>query len=39
VTGTTRSPVIRPRVLPLVTEEAVRYFLTRAAGVPVPLDR
>lgn len=33
VTGTPRSPVIRPRPLPILRDAAIRYFLDRA-GVP-----
>ena len=36
VTGTVRNPVIRVRVLPLLSEEAVRFFLNRS-NLPVPL--
>ena len=35
VTGTVRSPVIRVEALPLLTEEAVRFFLRRT-NVPLP---
>jgi hypothetical protein len=35
VTGTLRNPIIQVQPLPLLTEEAVRYFLTRAL-IPNP---
>lgn len=37
VTGTTHSPVIRLRPLPLLTDEVVRFFLNRS-NLPVPLS-
>jgi translocation and assembly module TamB len=36
VTGTTHSPVIRLRPLPLLTDEVVRFFLSRSNS-PIPL--
>ncbi len=36
VTGTTHSPVIRLRPLPLLTDEVVRFFLNRS-NLPIPL--
>jgi hypothetical protein len=35
VTGTVRSPTVRVEALPLLTDEAVRYFVNRY-GVPLP---
>jgi hypothetical protein len=35
VAGTVRSPVIQVNPLPLLTEEAVRFFLNQA-NVPLP---
>jgi AsmA-like protein len=37
VTGTPRSPVIRPRPLPILSAEAVRFFLNRA-NLPVTIN-
>ncbi|HZZ77268.1 MAG TPA: AsmA-like C-terminal region-containing protein, partial [Gemmataceae bacterium] len=37
VTGTPRSPVIRPRPLPILSAEAIRFFLTEA-NLPVTLN-
>src|SRR5207248_2832381 len=36
VTGTIQSPVVRARPLPMLSEEAVRFFLNRA-NLPIPL--
>jgi translocation and assembly module TamB len=33
ITGTIRNPSIRPEPLPILTQEAVRYFIYRAAGI------
>jgi hypothetical protein len=37
ITGTPRSPVIRPRPLAILSEEAVRFFLNRA-NLPITLN-
>ena len=37
VTGTLRHPTIRPRPLPILSEEAVRFFLNRS-NLPVTLN-
>jgi len=37
VTGTARSPVIRPRPLAILSQEAVRFFLNRS-NLPVTLN-
>jgi hypothetical protein len=34
VTGTVRSPSVQIQVLPLLTEEIVRFFLVRALPIP-----
>jgi uncharacterized protein involved in outer membrane biogenesis len=36
VTGTVRSPTVRIEPLSLLTDEAARFFLLRAAGAPIP---
>ncbi len=36
VTGTIRSPTVRLEPILLMTEEAIRFFLGRAAGLPIP---